>query len=136
MSANKNVENNKLLVRRLYEECINPGKLELLPQLISPNFVDGYGKGGFAEFANGIQAVRTGFPDVKFTVEDLIGEGERIAVRWTFQGTHTAMFAGTAASHKEVRQTGNVIFEILNQKIVRAWVQVDRLGLLQQINAA
>lgn len=129
------IENNKLLVRRLYEDCINQGKLELLTELIAPDFVDGQGKGGFIEFTNGIKAVRNGFPDVKFVVEDLIAEGDRIAVRWTFQGTHTDTFAATAPSNKRVTQTGNIIFEILNGRIVRAWVQVDRLGLLQQINA-
>ncbi len=135
MSAIEQIEKNKLLVRRLYEECINQDKLELLTELIATDFVDGHGKGGFAEFENGIKAVRAGFPDVKFAVEDLIGEGNRIAVRWTFQGTHTGTFASTAPSHKKVTQIGNVIFEILNGRIVQAWVQVDRLGLLQQINA-
>ena len=135
MSTTHLIENNKLLVRRLYEDCINRGRPELLAQLIAEEFMASPGEKGASEFANGIAAVRKGFPDVRFEIEDLVAEGDRVAVRWTFRGTHGGPFAGTAASQASVTQTANVIFQISDGKISRAWVQVDRLGLLQQIGA-
>ncbi|SDY47749.1 Predicted ester cyclase [Collimonas sp. OK242] len=135
MSTTHVIENNKLLIRRLYEDCINQGKLGLLTELVADDFVGSPGEQGAAEFARGIAAVRTGFPDVQFELEDLIAEGDRVAVRWRFQATHGGPFAGRVASHARVTQTANVIFQIRDGKIARAWVQVDRLGLLQQIGA-
>ncbi|WP_211453175.1 ester cyclase [Collimonas antrihumi] len=102
MSTTHVIENNKLLVRRLYEDCINRGNLALLTELISDEFVGSPGAQGAAEFGKGIAAVRNGFPDVQFEVEDLIAEGDRVAVRWTFRGTHGGPFAGRAASHVPV----------------------------------
>lgn len=135
MSTTHLIENNKLLIRRLYEDCINRGNLGLLTELIADDFVGSPGAQGAAEFAKGVTAVRNGFPDVLFEVEDLIAEGDRVAVRWTFRATHGGPFAGKPASHARVTQTGNVFFQIRDGKIARAWVQVDRLGLLQQIGA-
>ncbi|SFH71909.1 conserved hypothetical protein, steroid delta-isomerase-related [Collimonas sp. OK307] len=135
MSTTHVIENNKLLIRRLYENCINRGNLALLTELIADDFVGSPGAQGAAEFAKGIATIRYGFPDVQFEVEDLIAEGDRVAVRWSFRGTHGGPFAGRAASHAQVTQTANVIFQIRDGKIARAWVQVDRLGLLQQIGA-
>ncbi|MFD2270741.1 ester cyclase [Undibacterium arcticum] len=126
---------NKLLVRRLYEDCINPGNLDLLTELIADDFIGSRGEKGPSEFANTIAALRNGFPDVQFEVEDLIAEGDRVAARWKFQATHSGPFAGVAASQVQVTQTANVIYQIRDGKITRAWLQVDRLGLLQQIGA-
>lgn len=129
-------EENKRLIRRLYDECINPGRLELLDELLSSDFIASPGETGAAEFANVIAAVRRGFPDVIFEVDDLIAEGDRVAVRWTFHGTHQGTFASVPASQAKVTQTANIIYRVADGKITRAWVQVDRLGLLQQIRPA
>jgi steroid delta-isomerase-like uncharacterized protein len=130
------IEENKRLIRRLYEECINPGSLRLLDELISSDFVASPGEKGAAEFADSIAAVRRGFPDVIFEINDLIAEGDRVAVRWTFHGTHRGTFASVPASEAKVTQTANVIYQVGRGKITRAWMQVDRLGLLQQIGGA
>ncbi|MBI3530449.1 MAG: ester cyclase [Betaproteobacteria bacterium] len=135
MSAIQTPEKNKRLVRRLYEDCINPGKVELLAQLIADDFVGGRGEKGPSEFANTIVALRNGFPDIQFDLEDLIAEGDRVAVRWKFQATHMGPFAGFPPSQKQVTQTAIVIYQVRDGKIIRAWLQPDRLGLLQQIGA-
>ncbi|OON59794.1 hypothetical protein B0920_21160 [Massilia sp. KIM] len=129
------VEHNKQLVRTLYEDCINGRDLDRLERLVAPDFVGPRGEHGPREFRATIQTVLTGFPGVRFELHDLFGEGDRVAVRWTFRALHGGPFAGHPPSHAEVRQEGNVIYQLRDGRIVRAWLQADRLGVLQQLGA-
>jgi predicted ester cyclase len=124
---------NKALVKTLYEDCINGRDLDRLETLIAPDFVGARGERGPREFRATIEAVLTGFPGVRFEVHDLIGEADRVAARWTFRAVHGGRFAGIRPSLAEVTQEGNVIYQIRDGQIVRAWLQADRLGVLQQI---
>ncbi|HXA46687.1 MAG TPA: ester cyclase [Burkholderiaceae bacterium] len=133
MSTTYNIAENKNLVRKFYEECINIADLDSLRKLISDDFVVSPGEKGADDFVNSIAAVLSGFPNVQFQIDDLFAEGDRVAVRWIFHATHNGTFSGVTASNAQVTQTGNVIFQIGHGKITRAWAQVDRLGLLQQI---
>lgn len=135
MSDTLALEKNKLLVRSLYEDCFNTGNLEVMTELIADDFIVNPGGKDASEFARSIVALRNGFPDIRFQIEDLFGEGDRIAVRWMFEATHRGPFAGAAPSLTRVTQTGNVLYQIREGKIIRAWVQVDRLGLMHQIGA-
>jgi predicted ester cyclase len=128
-----NAATNKALVRTLYEECINGRDLDRLETLIAPHFIGARGERGPREFRATIEAVLTGFPGVRFDVHDLIGEDDRVAARWTFRAVHGGHFAGIRPSLAEVTQEGNVIYQIRDGQIVRAWLQADRLGVLQQI---
>jgi predicted ester cyclase len=128
-----NAATNKALVRTLYEDCINGRDLDRLETLIAPDFLGARGERGPREFRATIEAVLTGFPGVRFDVHDLIGEDDRVAARWTFRAVHSGQFAGIRPSLAEVTQEGNVIYQIRDGQIVRAWLQADRLGVLQQI---
>lgn len=129
------VDANKQLVRTLYEQCFNQGNLELLNELLTEDFVASPGNRNRAEFAAGVSAIRAGFPDVRFELDEVFGEEERLAVRWTFHATHGGAFNGTPATGRRVTQTANVVYHFRDGRIARAWLQVDRLGLLQQIGA-
>jgi steroid delta-isomerase-like uncharacterized protein len=133
MSATLALEENKQIVRKIYEDCINRGAMELLPELVSDDYVGVRGERGAAAFANNLTSLRNGFPDIRFTIEDLIAEGDRVAVRWSWQGTHTGVFNGLPASQKHVTNDGIVIYQLEDHKIVRTWIQTDRLGVLQEI---
>jgi predicted ester cyclase len=124
---------NKALVKTLYEDCINGRDLDRLEALIAPDFVGARGERGPREFRATVEAVLTGFPGVRFEVHDLIGEEDRVAARWTFRAVHGGPFAGIKPSRAEVTQEGNVIYQLRDGQIVRAWLQADRLGVLQQI---
>jgi predicted ester cyclase len=126
---------NKALVRALYEECINGRDLDRLEALIAPDFTGARGERGPREFRATIEAVLTGFPGVRFELHDVFGETDKVAVRWTFRAVHGGRFAGIQPSHAEVTQEGNVIYQVRDGQIVRAWLQADRLGVLQQIGA-
>ena len=58
-----------------------------------------------------------------------------MAARWTFRAIHRGRFVGLPPSHVDVTQEGNVIYQVRDGRIVRAWLQADRLGVLQQIGA-
>ena len=131
--AMSTVDTNKALVRALYEDCINGRDLDRLDTLIGADFVGARGERGPREFRATIEAVLTGFPGVRFEVHDLFGEDDRVAARWTFRAVHGGRFAGLPPSRAEVTQEGNVIYQIRDGRIVRAWLQADRLGVLQQI---
>jgi steroid delta-isomerase-like uncharacterized protein len=128
-------DRNKQFVQTLYQDCINSGRLDLLDDLISIEFAAPGGQRGPSGFAGNVQELRTGFPDIHFTLEDLIAEGDRVVVRWKWEGTHRGSFRGLPPSQKHVNNTGIAIYQFDDGKIVRAWVETDRLGALQQIGA-
>ncbi len=130
---NSVLHRNKPLIQRLYRDCTNTGNLKLTNELISEDFVGTRGEKGPAGFATTIANLRLGFPDVHFTLEDLVAEGDRVVARWKMQGTHLGPFAGFPATQKPVTQTAMVIYQIRESRLVRAWLQPDSLGLLQQI---
>jgi steroid delta-isomerase-like uncharacterized protein len=133
MSVTQAQEKNKEAVRKLYEDIFNTGKLDLLNHFIAEDYVGVFGQKGPSGFAEPIKELRQGFPDIKYTVEDLMAEGDRVAMRWKWQGTHTDSFRGFAASQKQVTNDGMAIFQFKDGKVVHSWIQTDRLGFLQQI---
>jgi steroid delta-isomerase-like uncharacterized protein len=73
------------------------------------------------------------FPDIQFTVEDSIAEGDRVVVRWTARGTHRGDLLGIPATGKPVSWTRISVYRILDGKIVEERGEEDALGLLRQL---
>ncbi len=126
-------EQRKAVVRKLYEDCLNTGQLEFLDQVIAPDYVGVADQRGPAGFAAPIRALRQGFPDIRWTVEDLLAEGDKVTIRTSWQGTHTSTFRGIPASGKAVIDHAVAIYQFRDDHIVQTWIQTDRLGMLQQI---
>ena len=127
------LESNKQVVRTLYEDCLSKGRLDRLPQLVARHYQgigDARGPDGFRTI---IEGLRSGFPDIHYTIEDLVAEGDRVVVRWTWQGTHEGRYLVFSPSRKQHRVSGITIYQIEEGKIVKAWLQADRLGHLQQL---
>jgi predicted ester cyclase len=74
-----------------------------------------------------------GFPDLRLTVEDAVGEGELVAQRVHFRGTHTGVFQGLPPTHKTVSFSGLELNRFADGEVVEHWFQLDALGLLQQL---
>lgn len=129
-------EANRTAVARLYSEAFNQGKLEIADQLISPDFTvpgpNGGGTGPEGFKANARQLL-AGFPDIHFTVHDLVAENDRVAVYWTWMGTHRGTFAAIPPTGKPVRQEGMVMYRFEDGKVAEAKVLFDRLGVFQQL---
>ena len=77
----------------------------------------------------------TAFPDLRISVDDLIGEGDKVAWRLSVRGTHKAEFRGVPATGTEVRFGAQYIFRFHDQKIVERWTKFDRLGVMVQLGA-
>ena len=131
-------EETKAIVERFWEEVWNKKNLKIVDELLPDNIVIH----NFGAVVEGREAWRqsftpffTAFPDLKFTVELTIIEGDRMAVRWAATGTHTGDFRGIAPTGKQINIAGVAIYRVAEGKIVEGWSQPDTLGLLQQIGA-
>ena len=128
-------EASKKTVRSLFEDRINAGKLDTLADLISDEYVGPQGERGPAGMAKPVGALVRAFPDIRYTIDELMAEDDRVAIRWTWRGTHRGAFQGFPASNRPVENAGTATFQLRSGKIVRQWQLTDRLGFLQQIGA-
>lgn len=78
----------------------------------------------------------TAFPDLTSSVDEVIAEGNKVALRWTIRGTHTGELFGIPASDKSITLPITEVFHIENGQLVEAWDRYDRLHLMEQIGAA
>lgn len=77
----------------------------------------------------------TGFSDVRLEIEDIAAEGDRVAVRWTLHGVHTGPFMGIPPTGRTVRVAAMEFNRLAGDRVAEHWVQLDQLGLLQQLGA-
>ncbi len=128
-------EDNKALVRRVYEEIVN--QHNLATELIDPNYVDHVPGFPPVQGIEGLQQLisiyRNAFPDMQVTIEDLIAEGDKVAARFTFRGTHTGELMGIPPTGKQVTVSALHILRVANGKIVEEWQNSDDLGMMQQL---
>lgn len=131
---------NKSVVRRLYEEVWNKRRPEVVGELISPSHAvelseaadSGIGPGAYAR--NVTQFV-TGFPDLKVTVLDVIGEDDKVVALWNISGTHQGAFRGIAPTGRKISVDGITIHQLANGKIMDSFVSVDMWRMMQQLGA-
>ncbi len=129
---------NKAIVRRLYEEVWNKRRLELVDEIISPSHalhdpnVSGSAVGPEA-YKRQVTRFITAFPDLRLTIEDMVGENEKLAVAWTISGTHKGEFMGIPATNKKVSVDGITINHIVNAKIMDSYISWDAWGAMQQL---
>jgi len=82
-----------------------------------------------------IVRTRSAFPDFHATIEDQIAEGDVVVTRWSGHGTHQGIHMGIPPTHKQITMTGIVIERIVDGKAVEGWMEMDMLGMLQQLDA-
>jgi predicted ester cyclase len=80
-----------------------------------------------------LTALRGAFPDLRFTLEDLVAEGDRVAARYYWEGTQEGEFMGYRPTGQAVRVGGMDFYRLRDGKIVEHWDRVDELGLLRQL---
>jgi len=130
-------EELKAIARRYIDDLWSKGNLAVADEIIAADFVDHSPHPGETPDREGIKqgvtAFQTGFSDYQFVIEDMIAEGDRIAIRQTFRGIHTGEFAGASPTGKEITMTCIVILRAKGGKIVDRWANVDDLGFLIQL---
>jgi steroid delta-isomerase-like uncharacterized protein len=82
-----------------------------------------------------VDMILNAFPDFKYNPEDIIAEGDKVVVRYTFTGTHLGDFSGMPASGKKVKNEGIAILRVKDSKVSEAWMVADSLNIMQQIGA-
>ncbi|OGO29593.1 MAG: hypothetical protein A2136_07740 [Chloroflexi bacterium RBG_16_54_11] len=131
------IEDNKALVQRFIGEVMNAGNTAAIADLCIPGSM----------FAGGIEgqikAMKMGFPDNHLTIEDILAEGDKVAVRVTIHGTNTGPLVGLPAfgrletpvppTGKSVIGSGMYVFTVSNGKIMSFTAELDQIGLLQQL---
>ncbi len=132
-------EENKLLIRRLFEDVINTGEVERADELVADDFVEhnpapGQGS-GLEGFKQVVAMLHSAFPDLVITIDELIAEGDLVSVRLTARGTHGAPFQGIQPTGKRVEWGGISMIRIAGNKVVERWFHADSLGLMRQIGA-
>jgi len=128
-------EDNKRKIEQLFDTCFTRGDLDLLDVLVSPEYVGAQGDRGPAGFKGIVVGLRTAFPDIRYTVDEVVAEGDKVAVRWHWSGTHAAAFRTYPATQKTVSNSGAGIFRFRTGQIIATTIETDRLGFLQQIGA-
>jgi predicted ester cyclase len=130
-------EANKTSVRRFYDEVFNKKNRAAIDEFIDPNRVDHAAPpgtpGGLAGAKQTIGMYLTAFPDLHFTVEDMIAEGDKLVARLTVRGTQQGAFMGIPPTGKHVTVTAIDISRMAGGKSVEHWIEMDTLGMMQQL---
>ncbi len=129
-------ETNKALARRVFDEVINGRNLAIVDELAATDY----------EEHNPLPGQRTGLDGLKdrytmvlrafeprFTIEDVIAEGDRVVLRWTSSGKHVGEFMGMPPTDKTYTNSGIEIWRVENGKLAEHWDVVDVFGQLQQL---
>ncbi len=124
------VQEHKALAQRLFEEFFGGYDLELADRFIAPDFVDHNPLPGQPPGPEGVKWVNMtlheAHSDLRFTVDDVIAEGDKVVVRWTLRGVHTGPMLGMPPSGQEVDERVIAIFRVAGGKIVERWAAFAR----------
>ena len=130
---------NKALVRRWLEEVWGKGNLAVVDEMAGADFVWHWAPPGVGNDREGYKRFLKldfeAFADVSCATEDIVADGDRVASRWTWRGTHKGGFMGVAPTGKQVVLTGICINRFVGGKIVEEWGEMDMMGMMQQLGA-
>jgi steroid delta-isomerase-like uncharacterized protein len=129
-------EKNKILVRNLIEEVWNQGSFSVVDDLVSGEYIGQSAPETFRgpdSYKQFYSTLRTAFPDIRFTIEDQIAEGDKVATRWIARATHTGEYQGISPTGRKGVITGITINRTSNGKIIEGWTNWDTFGLLKQL---
>ena len=130
-------EQNKAVARRLVEEVVGQGNTSLVEVVLAPDYVD---HDQFAGMPPGRERMipinkmmRTAFPDLNATIDDIVAEGDKVVIRWTMRGTNHGEFMGAPATGKSVSVGVIEILRVAGGQVVERWGQSDFMGMMQQL---
>ncbi|MDX2244215.1 MAG: ester cyclase [Leptolyngbyaceae cyanobacterium bins.302] len=131
-------ESNKDVAKRYFNEILNSGNLDAIPEIIAPEFVLHFplfprpirGQDALKHF---VTTLRTAFPDIHYDVDREAGDQDKAAIRWKLSGTHQGEYLGIPPRNTPVTLQGVSIFRLNDGQILEAWVNENDLGLLEQI---
>ena len=130
------VEENRAIIRRGVEEGWNKGNLDIFDEIVASEVVHhNWRTRGLEAFKQAILADMIAYPDLQMTIEDMIAEGDKVVVRYTFRGTQQGETQGIPPTGKYVTVPGIFVCRCEDGKIAEEWDIWDELGLLRQLGA-
>jgi steroid delta-isomerase-like uncharacterized protein len=137
MNNTESLEQNKAVYRRFIEEVFNGGQLELIDELLAPDYVFNDAPPGTPPGKDAIRQVvtlfRSGFPDLYITIEDVLAERDLVCFRATTRGTHLGEAFGIPATGRKIEMKGLTMVRIEDGKVAESWVKNDVAGLMKQL---
>jgi steroid delta-isomerase-like uncharacterized protein len=132
-------QDNSSIVRRFIEKTINQGQIESAAQFVWEDVVEQVPFPGQAPGLEGLKDVlrgmRNAFPDLYFSVEEQIAEGDKVLTRFEWTGTHRSDFLGVPATGRSVKVWGMVIDRLQDGRIKETRIIMDIFGLMMQLGA-
>ena len=130
-------EHNKAIVRRLMDEDISQGNLAVADEIIDPNFFDHTNPPGMQHGVMGHKAIvtlfRASFPDLRWQIDDMLTDGDKVVIRTTMRGTQRGEFFGIPPTGRHVVVSGVHVLRLAGGKIVEHWGNNDDLGMMRQL---
>jgi len=130
-------EQNKDIVRRYAEEEDEGNLLEIINEIVAPDVIYHYPNNndvsGLETIKQSSPQFHKAFPDLRHTIEFQIAEGDLVATRYSWRGTHKGKWMGIEPTGKEVTFTLLDVCRVKDGKIVEAWIELDSLGWMQQL---
>jgi predicted ester cyclase len=125
------------IIRRYTEECWGQGDLDLVDELVAPDARAGHGDSGSGPqaYKDEILAIRGGLSDYRTQVDEIFGEADAVAVRWSTTGRHTGPLFGHPPTGKDVTIVGVDIFHLRDGQIIDHFGESAMPMLLEQIGA-
>jgi steroid delta-isomerase-like uncharacterized protein len=124
------------MLKRIFSE-LNKGNFNVIDELFAEDFVDRYPAPGATPTKEGFKQFLAGtyksFPDWRWSLEDILAEGDKVAYRFTMHGTDKGGYIGLPPTGKKVSLTGIGILRFANSKIVERWTIADSMTLLHQL---
>lgn len=131
------MENNKNIAQRFIEECWNKGDKAAMRDVIADNCrYHDPAFPGVDKLPGHIASCRTAFPDLRFTIEDMIGERNEVVVHWTVRGTHKGPFLGMQPTNRPCTVSGTSISRIEGGKLVEHWADWNVMTLMEQLGVS
>ena len=133
-------DNNKNVIRMFIEEVVNQGRLDRTDEFVIEDFVELDPFPGQVQGREGLKEVilqmRSAFPDIRWVVDDMVAEGDKVVTRFTWSGTHQAAFLGVPATGRPVSVKGIVIDRLESGRMADSRMLLDTLGMMLQLGMA
>lgn len=126
-------QQNKEIVLKIYEQCLNKRNFDLLNELVSSAYTGVLGKKGAAGFQEPAQQLIRSFPDMQWILTNLVAEGDKVFASWKVEGTHTNPFNNIPPTDKKISSDGMGVLTLKNGRVISTRVLTDRLGFMQAL---
>ena len=129
-------DNKEAVIRRMIDDVWNKGNLKLVDELVTPDYVDHDPVNpvrGTQALKDVVNKYRSGFPDCRLDIDELFSFGDRVVVRWHYNGTHQNVFEGIQPTGRHVTGPGISIHRFQGDRLIESYTNWDALGFMQQL---